>query len=196
MRKNTVLLVDDDSVMRKFVGRYLEEWGYEVVTADDGDVAIEKIKNNMFDLIITDLIMARVDGLDVLKAAKKIDPQAMVIVLTGYASIDTAVEALRLKADDYVIKPCKEEELELKVGKCMEIINNNRKINQLKKFLPICSVCERVCDSFSSQPTEGEWITMDAFLEKKVRSNTPYLAYCPECIENTRKDAENFSSQK
>ena len=110
MRKYKILLVDDDPFILKAIGPALEDKGYQVSTAAAGEEAIEIMAEKAFDLVITDLIMQSIDGIDVLKKAKKIDAEMMVMVLTGFGDMNSAIDALRLGADDYMLKPCELEE--------------------------------------------------------------------------------------
>jgi DNA-binding response OmpR family regulator len=192
--KKTILLVDDEESILLGIGKQLQNLHYEVSTAPSGEDAIRKLETVKYDLVITDLMMENVSGIDVLKTAKRIDPLVMVIVLTGHGSLNTAIEALRFNADDYILKPCERSELEFRVKKCMEAIDQRKKLIQLHKFLPLCAMCDKVCDSFSSEPFKGEWIPMDTFLEKKASSSS-YMSYCPECTEKTQKDIESFQNR-
>jgi len=96
MRKYEILLVDDDPFILKSIGPALESEGYNVTTADNGKEAVEMVARNDFDLVLTDMVMESVDGMDVLKAAKEVNPDTMVIILTGYADMASAIDAFRL----------------------------------------------------------------------------------------------------
>jgi two-component system response regulator PilR (NtrC family) len=101
-----VLIVDDEQSMRELLGIMLQQAGYDVTQADGGETAIQMLKGtDAFDLVITDLRMRKVDGLAVLKAAKEHSPRTVVLVVTAFASTETAVEAMKLGAYDYVTKP-------------------------------------------------------------------------------------------
>ncbi|OQY26920.1 MAG: hypothetical protein B6244_12130 [Candidatus Cloacimonetes bacterium 4572_55] len=120
MRKKKILLVDDDALTLEFFCKYFTREGFHVITVMDGKEAISKLQSDYFDLIVTDLIIPDVDGLAVLQAAKKQNPEVIVIILTGYGDISSAIEALRLGADDYLLKPCDTEELLLRSQRCFE----------------------------------------------------------------------------
>jgi DNA-binding NtrC family response regulator len=130
MRKYSILLVDDDPIITKGTGDDLEEKGYEVTTADSGEKAIELIENATFDLVITDLVMGPINGIGVLERTKEIRPETMVIILTGFGDMATAIEALRSDADDYILKPCEPEEMYFRVSKCLEKLALKRKIKR------------------------------------------------------------------
>jgi len=120
MRSKTILLVDDEPIIRNSLSRELQGEGYTVTTADSGDKAISKLKQERFDLVISDLRMEGLDGLDVLKQAKGTAPRLPVIILTGQGDMVSAIEALRLGADDYMLKPCDISELLIRMSHCFE----------------------------------------------------------------------------
>ena len=115
-----VLVVDDEQSMRDLLAIMLRQAGYDVTTADGGEAAIERLKAESFDLVLTDLRMRKVDGLAVLKAAKEHAPRTVVLVVTAYASTETAVEAMKLGAYDYITKPFKLDELKVTVANALE----------------------------------------------------------------------------
>ncbi len=115
-----ILVVDDESSMRDLLAITLRQAGWEVAQADGGEAAIAALEDETFDLVITDLRMRRVDGLGVLRSVKERSPRTMVIVITAYASTETAVEAMKLGAYDYITKPFKLEEIRLTVEKALE----------------------------------------------------------------------------
>ena len=115
-----VLVVDDEQSMRDLLAIMLRQAGYDVTMADGGEAAIERLKAESFDLVLTDLRMRKVDGLAVLKAAKEHAPRTVVLVVTAYASTETAVEAMKLGAYDYITKPFKLDELKVTVANALE----------------------------------------------------------------------------
>jgi len=115
-----VLVVDDEQSMRDLLAIMLSQAGYDVVVADGGEAAIEILKAESFELVVTDLRMRKVDGMSVLKAAKQLSPRTVVLVVTAYASTETAVEAMKLGAYDYVTKPFKLDELKVTVANALE----------------------------------------------------------------------------
>ena len=115
-----VLVVDDEQSMRDLLAIMLRQAGYQVSVVDGGEAAIESLKTESFDLVVTDLRMRTIDGLSVLKAAKEHAPRTVVLVVTAYASTETAVEAMKLGAYDYVTKPFKLDELKVTVANALE----------------------------------------------------------------------------
>ncbi|MBI1962801.1 MAG: response regulator, partial [Candidatus Rokubacteria bacterium] len=102
MPDTRVLVVDDERSMRDLLAIMLRQAGHDVTVAEGGEQAIEAFKSEAYDLVITDLRMRKVDGLAVLRAAKEISPQTVVLVITAFASTETAVEAMKLGAYDYI----------------------------------------------------------------------------------------------
>src|SRR5262247_4345958 len=120
MPDTRVLVVDDERSMRELLAIMLRQAGHDVTLAEGGEQAVEILKNEAFDLVITDLRMRKVDGLGVLRAAKELSPSAVVLVVTAFASTETAVEAMKLGAYDYVTKPFKLDEMRLTIEKALE----------------------------------------------------------------------------
>jgi PAS domain S-box-containing protein len=116
----SILFVDDESVIRKSLTRELSEEHFTVTAVADGNEAISALRKAQYDLVITDLMMAGIDGFGVLKAVKEQAPLTRVIILTGYGNMRFAIDALRLGADDFTIKPCDIEELVFRIRRCLE----------------------------------------------------------------------------
>jgi two-component system response regulator PilR (NtrC family) len=120
MAKARILVVDDEKSMRDLLSITLEKEGYDVLTAPGGELAIETLHRETVDAVITDLRMPKVDGLQVLRAAKDVSPDTAVIMITAVASTETAVEAMKLGAYDYITKPFKLDEVNLIVRNALE----------------------------------------------------------------------------
>jgi two-component system response regulator PilR (NtrC family) len=120
MAKARILVVDDEKSMRDLLSITLGKEGYEVLTAAGGEPAIEILHRDSVDAVITDLRMPKVDGLQVLRAAKEISPDTAVIMITAVASTESAVEAMKLGAYDYITKPFKLDEVNLIVRNALE----------------------------------------------------------------------------
>ncbi|MDE3046590.1 MAG: sigma-54-dependent Fis family transcriptional regulator [Verrucomicrobiota bacterium] len=115
-----ILVADDEPLMRNFIAETLKRLGKEVTLACDGNEAIRKLEEESFDLVLSDLKMPGKGGLDVLKAAQTIAPQMLVILATAYGSIETAVEAMKLGAHNFLIKPFSPDALETALQKAEE----------------------------------------------------------------------------
>ena len=120
MAKARILVVDDEKSMRDLLSITLDKEGYDVLTAAGGEPAIETLHRESVDVVITDLRMPKVDGLQVLRIAKEISPDTAVIMITAVASTETAVEAMKLGAYDYITKPFKLDEVNLIVRNALE----------------------------------------------------------------------------
>ena len=117
---NTVLVVDDDRAHRTMLHTLLSGWGYEVNEADDGQAAIEQVHSRAFDLILMDIRMIKVSGLEALTEIKAFNPAIPVIIMTAYSSVETAVEALKKGAYDYLTKPLDFDELRMVMERAMD----------------------------------------------------------------------------
>ena len=115
---NLILVVDDEKSLREFLTIMLENEGYEVVSADSGQKAVALIEENVFDLVITDIRMRQSNDIDVLKAVNQVSPQTPVVMMTAYASAETAVEAVKIGAYDYISKPFKVDDLQITEAQC------------------------------------------------------------------------------
>src|SRR5204863_3428078 len=120
MPETRVLVVDDERSMRELLSITLRQAGYDVTVADGGAAAIDRLRHESFDLIVTDLRMQGTDGMAVLRAAHERAPDSVVVVVTAYASTETAVEAMKLGAYDYVTKPFKLDEIHVKLANALE----------------------------------------------------------------------------
>jgi two-component system, NtrC family, response regulator PilR len=115
-----ILIVDDERSLRDVLGIMLKRAGYDVSVASDGDEAIARIEKELFDLVITDLKMPKTGGLDVLKAVKDASPDSVVLIITAFASAESAVEAMKLGAYDYLTKPFQVDEVQLIIRNALE----------------------------------------------------------------------------
>ncbi|PIQ97803.1 MAG: diguanylate cyclase response regulator [Nitrospinae bacterium CG11_big_fil_rev_8_21_14_0_20_56_8] len=142
MAQASILLVDDEEIVLQSVSYLLKKNGYDVVTSANGKDAIRKLNDSSFPLVITDLALKDSDGLTVLDAAKKINDGTSVLILTGNGSLQSAIAALRLGASDYLLKPCSEDEILMRVSSCLEkrqlkkdIVERTRELEQINEKL-------------------------------------------------------------
>ncbi len=119
-----VLVVDDEGAIRYSVSKTLQRVGYNVNEAASGEEALEMMRADRYDVILTDIRMPGLTGVELLKRIKDIAPDAIVILMTGYASLGTAVEALRLGAHDYLIKPSSSQDIRQSVARGIERARN------------------------------------------------------------------------
>jgi len=102
---NRILVVDDDLVVRNSLEEFLTNKGYEVKTAADGQSAVSAVKNERFDVIVLDLMLPGMSGMESFNSIKEIDPEPVVIIITGFASLDSSIQAIKHGAYDYLTKP-------------------------------------------------------------------------------------------
>ncbi|MFH1626470.1 MAG: sigma-54 dependent transcriptional regulator [Pseudomonadota bacterium] len=119
MTRKTILVVDDEENHRMMLRAHLEGEGFEVVEASDGQEAVDKVNERFFDLVLMDIRMPRMDGMEAQRQIKQINPTIPVIIMTAYGSINSAVEALKSGAEDYLTKPLDVDELIIKVNKAL-----------------------------------------------------------------------------
>ncbi len=120
MQHKHILFVDDEAIICHSFAREIELEGFSTATAGGGEEAITMLREASYDLVVTDLMMPGTDGFDVLQAAKEITPGISVIILTGHGDMGSAIEALRLGADDFLQKPCATDELLFRIDRCLE----------------------------------------------------------------------------
>jgi len=180
MIKNELLIVDDDDNIRKAMGLSLASKERNITLAASAEEAIELIKTKKFDLVITDLIMGRLGGIDVLRETKNISPDTMVIVLTGYGDLSSAIDALRLHADDYLLKPCEDEEMSERVEKCLKMTDMKNRLKIYENMLAVCCNCKKIRDDEGFEKGDGNWMSVEEYMFKKVKL-MPTSTYCPVC---------------
>jgi two-component system response regulator PilR (NtrC family) len=171
--KGNILIIEDEKSMREVLRILLEEEGYELTAAADGLEGVECIRNNLYDLVITDIKMPGADGFEVLRTVKAVAPDTVVIMVTAFGTTESAIEAMKNGAYDYINKPFKIDEIRLIVRKALEkkklreelsllrekfqssfrlenIIGKSEKMQELFKFIP------RVAQSTSTVLITGE----------------------------------------
>ena len=111
MKKRRILVVDDEENSRNVLSQYIIGCGYNVITAKSGEEALDTMKESSFDIVITDLRMTGISGIDLLREIKKIKPDTGALIITAFGEIDSYIEAMNLGAFDYLNKPIKLDEL-------------------------------------------------------------------------------------
>ena len=214
-----VLVVDDERSMRELLTIVLKRDGYDVLVADDGARAIELLKKERVDILITDIRMPRMSGVDVLREAKRIDPEIISIVMTAFASTDTAVEALRLGAADYVHKsPSAANELRLRVRKELERKHLQRENVLLKRalqtthkfsniigrsdaMLAVFQLIETIAPTNSTvlitgESGTGKELAARAIHFNSLRKDRPFVALNCGALSETLLDSELFGHMR
>jgi two-component system NtrC family response regulator len=131
MRTLSILIVDDEKSQRELLGGSLQSHGHTITEAENGEKALAAVLNGHFDLILLDFKMPGMNGMDVLKEVKRINPEIDVVIITAYGSVETAVEALKAGAIDYLTKPIDLDELDILVNR----ISERRQLIQENKLL-------------------------------------------------------------
>jgi two-component system response regulator HydG len=160
-RKKYLLVVDDDVGHRTMLKALLSGWGYDVSEADDGSKAIDLSQERPFDLILMDIRMLKVSGLKALEAIKEINPAIPVIIMTAYSSIETAIEAIKKGAYEYLTKPLDFDELRLKIGQAME----HSMLKEENRFLR-----ELIGEQFDTRNIIGRSSAMARLIETTARA--------------------------
>ncbi len=130
-----VMVVDDEENIREVLSNYLTNLGYFVVTAKDGTDALDKFRSRSFDLIISDLLMPNIDGLELLKRIREQDKDVIFLMITGYPSIETAVEAIKQGAYDYITKPFHMEDVKIRIERAFEKKNLKERLSTVQGFV-------------------------------------------------------------
>jgi two-component system response regulator PilR (NtrC family) len=119
MDTKRILIVDDDELIRKFLLDFFVDLNYEVVAAENGEDALRKFVPQSFDLVISDLVMPDMNGIELLKELIAKDDKVLFFLITGYPTLETAVEAIKNGAYDYIVKPFNLEDLRIKVERAV-----------------------------------------------------------------------------
>jgi DNA-binding NtrC family response regulator len=127
-----ILVVDDEEDILETLPEVLNRWGHQTLVAKDGLQGLEAYRKNPVDFVITDIKMPEMDGLTLLKKIHEIDRKAMVIFLTGYPSLDSAISAMRAGAYDYLVKPVNLDELKLRLERGIERLEHMKALPLLR----------------------------------------------------------------
>lgn len=167
--KGRILVIEDEKSMREVLRILLEEESYEVITASDGDKGIESINSDIFDLVITDIKMPKADGFEILRKVREISPDTIVIMITAFGTTESAIEAMKQGAYDYIHKPFKIDEIRLIVRKAFERKKLSEELSLLK---------EKIQSSFRLESIIGKSAKMQELFKlipKIAQSNSTVL---------------------
>ncbi len=150
-----ILIAEDEKNIGDLLSELLDQEDREITLVQNGLEALSKLKENRYDLLITDLMMPEIDGMEVLHQAKKLHPDIMVIIITGYASLETAIQAVKEGAYDYLRKPFRLEELKISVDNACEKIKLQRENQRLIEYVKTIAAAKKQEDGSESPSQEG-----------------------------------------
>lgn len=213
-----ILVVDDEDIIRESLSYILKKEKYDVDEAANGKIASEMLKNKSYDLVITDLEMPEMKGVELLEEIKKTNVQTNTIIITAYGSVDTAIAALRSGASDYILKPVEFDELLIKVKKLFEVRELHLENRILRKELQreydssniigkspaitqIFEMIKAVSDTdstvlISGNSGTGKELVAKALHYNSKRSNRPFIALNCGAISENLIESELFGHKK
>jgi len=213
-----LLIVDDKAQMREVLKKFLAAEDYRIETAESAEEALEKFKQQRFDLILSDIRMPLMDGNELLEEILKIDKTAVVILMTAFGSIEAAVEAIKKGATDYISKPFQMEEVLLRISRALKEKNLEKRVADLEEKLSKKNALEKIIGS--SQPIKklrqiieriaplnetvlitgetgtGKELVARALHEKSPRNSKPFVALDCSSIPETLIESELFGFER
>ncbi len=215
---DTILVVDDEKNYLLVMETLLTGAGYEVLTVDSGEEALEQIRRNDLDLIITDMKMPRMSGIELMEQLKKVYADLPVVMMTAYGTVEKAVEAMKKGAFDYILKPFKNEELLLTVSKALELrhlLTENRRLKQdleqryrfenivgnSKAMQSIFAMVEKVAQTratvlISGESGTGKELIARAIHHRSPRNTGPFISVNCGALTETLLESELFGHEK
>ena len=213
-----ILVVDDEQSLREVLSIMLKRAGYAVTSVSDGEEAIEQVQKEIFDLVITDLRMPKVDGMEVLRAVKSASPETVVLIITAFATADSAVEAMKQGAYDYLTKPFQVDEVQLIIRNALEkrrLTTENillkremasqssfaQLVGQSEAMRKVFDVVKKVADSKSNvlicgESGTGKELVARAIHYNSARSALPFVAVNCSAVPETLLESELFGHIK
>jgi two-component system, NtrC family, response regulator PilR len=213
-----ILVVDDEKSLREVMSIMLKRAGYDVTEASDGEQAIGQVNKDIYDLVITDLRMPKADGMDVLKAVKSTSPETVVLVVTAFGTADSAVEAMKQGAYDYLTKPFQVDEVQLIIRNALEkrrLSTENmllkremasqssfaQIVGQSEAMQKVFDVVRKVADSKSNilicgESGTGKELVARAIHYNSLRSTMPFVAVNCSAVPETLLESELFGHMK
>ncbi len=215
--KKQVLIVDDEPNLRKILSAQLSRDGYDVLTAEDGEQGLQILREHHIDLVVTDLKMPKVDGMTLLREALREDPELPIVMITAHGTVDTAVEALKIGAFDYLTKPFDKDEVRAIVAKALKtrllagaeaspasqavpgarfnIIGNSAGLTDLY------AVLERVADTpttvlITGESGTGKELVARALHDHSIRKDKPFIKVNCAAIPKELIESELFGYER
>jgi DNA-binding NtrC family response regulator len=217
--KPSILIVDDDEVMRETLSDVLKKKGYEVYGAGSGNGALAAIKKNIIDLVLLDMRLPDLDGLEVLKRTKELDTEILVIMMTAYSDVQTAVSAMKSGAYHYINKPFELDELKLLIEQGLEtksLINEVRRlrrqqkgdyqnthihggsppIQNIRELITIISKTQKTSVLIQGESGTGKELAANGVHYSSKRSNRPLMKINCSAIPDSLLESELFGYEK
>lgn len=214
--KQDILIIDDDKLVNEFVSDTLARLKHEVVTAFSGEEAKEILEQKSFDIVVTDIKMKRISGMDILRQIKTTTPETVVIMMTAFGEVDNAVEAMKLGAFDYLQKPFSPDEMELAVNRAGDFIRLNLENQRLRaevgdkykkmvacssKMAKIIDMCKSVAPTRSTVLITGESGTGKELIAREIhtqsdRVNMPFIKLNCAALPGGLMESELFGHEK
>ncbi len=214
-----ILVVDDEEVMRESLAAWLREDGYSVDTAASGSEAVLKAGDRDYAIYFVDLKMpGGLDGIETMMRVRRLHPEASIIIITAYATVDTAITAIKEGAQEYIVKPCNPEEISLLVSRIIKVKNLQRENTILRKKLQrrycvqdvisknsrmeqILSLCRDVASLRSTVLIQGESGTGKEMIARAIhnagdRASKPFIAVSCAALAETLLESELFGYEK
>lgn len=213
-----ILVTDDDRAHRVMLKKLLNGWGYDVTEADDGLVAVEKVRKSSFDLVLMDIRMTNVSGIEALEQIKQIHADIPVIIMTAYASVETAVQTLKKGAYDYLTKPLDFDELQISIARATEHSRLKQENEYLKEklgekfdrrniigkspaMIKLLEVVEQVAATqatvlITGESGTGKEVIANAIHFNSRRKNAPFVKINCAALTETLLESELFGHEK
>ncbi len=217
-KKPRILIVDDEAAMRESLKDWLMEDGYEVNSAESGEAAVKMAAERNWDIVLLDLKMPGMDGIETLERIKEINPDAEVLMMTAYATVDTAVQAMKDGAFDYLVKPFDPDEVEIQIKKIVEhkdlVVQNillrkkleekyhyDEIIGKSDAMQEVFELIDRVAPTDSTVLITGESGTGKELIAQAIHGNStrcymPFIAVSCGALPDTLLESELFGYEK
>jgi DNA-binding NtrC family response regulator len=216
--KGNVLVVDDEEIMRESLCAWLQEDGFQVDALADGRQAVETVRRQVYDAILLDLRLPQMDGVEVLKACKKYQPNTPVLIITAYGSVDTAIQAMKEGASDYITKPFNPEEVSLALHHTIDDLALKREniylklkleqrydhrgiISKSHKMERIFELISTIADTRSTVLIQGESGTGKELIARAIhyesnRGHHPFISVSCAALVDSLLESELFGHEK
>jgi two-component system NtrC family response regulator len=213
-----ILFVDDEESQRKAIGGFIEKKGYYIKTCPDGDTALDLIRNESWDIVLSDLKMPGMNGIELLRRAKELVPDIVFILFTAYGTVEGAVEAMKLGAFDFITKPVDLDVLEIMINKALEnrrLLTENRRLRELvessgrakgiisesARMEEVINLVARAAPSSATVLITGESGTGKERIARAIhygskRADQPMITVNCAAIPETLLEAELFGHEK